>query len=70
MKKTKEALKNLEEQGLVKIKKENPELFIITKKGFEEVMRWKEKNQEMDILIFACNDLKERLKQRGELKSG
>ena len=70
MKKTKEALKNLEEQGLVKIKKENPELFIITKKGFEEVMRWKEKNQEMDILIFACNDLRERLKQRGELKSG
>lgn len=67
-KKLNEALKNLEEQGLVETDKKNPDLFKITKKGFEEVMRWREKNTEMDILLFTCNELKEKLKQRGELK--
>lgn len=63
--KLKEALENLEEQELVEIDKRNPYLFKITKKGCNEVIRWKEKNPEMDILLFTFNELKEKLKRGG-----
>lgn len=62
-----EALKNLVEQGLAEV--DNPEstLFRITKKGCDEVIRWKESHLEMDILLFGFNNLKDKIK-RGELK--
>ena len=57
--------KNIEEQGLIEINPENPQEAKLTKKGFEEVMRWKEKNKEMDFLLFFFYETTKRLKKMG-----
>lgn len=57
----KEISQNLEEQGLIKINPENPEEARLTPKGVDEVLRWKEKNKEMDFLLFIFRETGERL---------
>jgi len=47
-----EIVKNLEEQGLIKINPHNPDEIKLTEKGLNEVIRWKRKNKEMDFLLF------------------
>ena len=59
--------KNLEEQGLIDINPENPQEARLTKKGVEEVMRWKDKNPEMDFLFFLFRETGNRLKKTGEI---
>ena len=61
-KKLKEAMENLVEQGLMEQQDNNPNKVKITEKGFLEIIRWREKNPEMDILLFTFMKLRERMK--------
>ena len=56
-------VKNLEEQKLVSINPENPSEARLTKKGLNEINRWKGKNKEMDFLLFLWEGTSKKLKE-------
>lgn len=60
--------RNLQEQGLIEINPENPSEAKLTKKGWDEVMRWKEKNPEMDFLLFLFRETGKRITEFKNLK--
>lgn len=55
--------RNLEEQGLIAVNPDNPDEARLTEKGADEVSRWKDKNPEMDFLLFLFRETGERLKK-------
>lgn len=64
-----EIVKNIEEQKLVRINPENPNEARLTKKGLEEIDRWKERNKEMDFLLFLWAGTSKKIKEIVEEKN-
>ena len=56
-----EMSKNLESIGLIEINPKNSEEAKLTKKGLEEVVRWKDGHKEMDFLLFLYEGIKEKI---------
>ena len=63
-----EVVKNLEEQKLVKVNPDNTNEARLTKKGLEEINRWKGRNREMDFLLFLCEGISKKIKEVMEEK--
>lgn len=64
-----EIVKNLEEQKLVRINPDNPNEARLTRKGLEEIYRWKERNKEMEFLLFLWEGTSKKLKEKVEEKN-